>query len=142
VAPTQSLSTWSGEPLLDAEGARIGAIEGVFRGAEAKWAAVKMEAAQVTRLVLVSDATATTGGVRVPYPAETIEAAPFEDAGGPPSPATEDELVRYYSLEDARTDRGAGSPGPDRRSEGRSLGFVSGELGDGWNGGRQEPDIA
>jgi uncharacterized protein (TIGR02271 family) len=94
--------TWRGQTLYDADGDKIGSIEEIYLDAETnepEWALVNTGLFGTKHtFVPLKEATAASGGARVPYDKAKIKDAPKMDASGELSQSDEAQLYEYYGL--------------------------------------------
>jgi len=99
---TMNPDSLHGLEVIDADGAKIGTVSGVFNDVETdkpEWAAVKtgMFGGHETLVPLVN-ATATDGELTVPYTKDMVKGAPHHDPAGELSNDDEAALFTHYGV--------------------------------------------
>ncbi|HET6549434.1 MAG TPA: PRC and DUF2382 domain-containing protein, partial [Solirubrobacter sp.] len=91
---------WRGRTLVDAEGAKIGAIDEIYLDADTdgpEWAVVSTGLfGNKQSFVPIGDATSSGDGIRVPFEKAVVKDAPRIDPDGRLSQDEERELYRHY----------------------------------------------
>ncbi len=102
MAATDEILSWRGQNLVDQDGDKIGSIEEIYLDAETnepEWALVNTGLFGTKHtFVPLKEATAASGGARVPYDKAKIKDAPKMDASGELSQSDEAQLYEYYGL--------------------------------------------
>jgi uncharacterized protein (TIGR02271 family) len=113
MTPTDSaVAEWRGSSAVDGDGERIGTIEEIYMDSETgqpEWLAVKTGLfGMKLSFIPIAEASATGGGVRVPYDKAQVKEAPSVEPDGELSQQEEASLYRHYGLDysEARSDSG------------------------------------
>jgi uncharacterized protein (TIGR02271 family) len=109
---TEQVQRWRGEDLVDREGDKIGKIEEIYLDAqsdEPEWALVNTGLfGMKSTFVPIHDAGREGDALQVPFEKAHVKDAPNIDPDGQLSRQEESELYRYYGLDYADQDSGAG----------------------------------
>jgi uncharacterized protein (TIGR02271 family) len=112
MATTDEILSWRGQNLVDQDGDKVGKIEEIYLDAETnepEWALVNTGLFGTKHtFVPLKEASAGSGGARVPYDKQQIKDAPTMDADGQLSQQEEQQLYQYYGLgyTESRSDSG------------------------------------
>ncbi|MGC4938679.1 PRC-barrel domain-containing protein [Kribbella sp. DT2] len=101
--PAENLRDWSGQKVIDPDGAKIGELEAVYVDTstdEPAFVTVKVGMLGRSRLVFVpvNGATVTPSAVRVQYPKKLVHDAPSIETDGELTGAEEPKVFAHYDL--------------------------------------------
>ncbi|MDP8977135.1 MAG: PRC and DUF2382 domain-containing protein [Actinomycetota bacterium] len=112
MADKDTILSWRGQTMYDANGDKLGKVEEIYLDNETdqpEWATVKTGLfGSSLSFVPIAEATDDGGQVRVSYDKDTVKAAPQVDPDGELSQEEEAQLYRHYGKEysEARSESG------------------------------------